>query len=51
MIKLIRADLARMFRTSSFWICCILMIGLMLLMLWFDMSAANISMFRVKDLK
>lgn len=44
MIKLIRADLSRMFKTLSFWICCILMIGLMLLILLVDMSAANISM-------
>lgn len=43
MFKLIRADLARMFKTASFYVCGLLMIGVVLLNLLYSVAAANLS--------
>lgn len=43
MFKLIRADLARMFKTASFYVCGLLMVGVLLLNLWYSIAAANLS--------
>lgn len=36
MIRLIRADMVRLFKTVSFWVCCASMIAVMLVNFWFD---------------